>query len=73
VFGLASRHSGQGVLLVTALVFRFILAYLASIIRLAPIVGACAAGPILEEVHFRPFANRGNSSWSTWSTRSPPL
>jgi Kef-type K+ transport system membrane component KefB len=59
VFGLASRLSGQGVLLVTALVFCFVLAYLASIIGLAPIVGAYAAGLILEEVHFRPFANRG--------------
>ena len=48
VFGLASRLSGQGVLLVTALVFCFFLAYLASIIGLAPIVGAYAAGLILE-------------------------
>jgi Kef-type K+ transport system membrane component KefB len=59
VFGLASRLSGQGVLLVTALVFCFVLAYLASIIGLAPIVGAYAAGLILEDVHFRPFADRG--------------
>jgi Kef-type K+ transport system membrane component KefB len=59
VFGLASRLSGQGVLLVTALVFCFILAYLASIIGLAPIVGAYAAGLILEDAHFRPFASRG--------------
>jgi Kef-type K+ transport system membrane component KefB len=59
VFGLASRLSGQGVLLVTALVFCFILAYFASIIGLAPIVGAYAAGLILEDAHFRPFANRG--------------
>ena len=59
VFGLASRLSGQGVLLTTALVFCFGLAYLASVIGLAPIIGAYAAGLILEEVHFRPFANRG--------------
>jgi Kef-type K+ transport system membrane component KefB len=59
LFGLASRLSGQGVLLVTALVFCFVLAYLASIIGLAPIVGAYAAGLILEDVHFRPFADRG--------------
>ena len=59
VFGLASRLSGQGVLLATALVFCFVLAYLASIIGLAPIVGAYAAGLILEDAHFRPFANRG--------------
>ena len=58
MFGLASRLSGQGVLLVTALVFCFILAYLASIIGLAPIVGAYVAGLILEEVHFRPQPRR---------------
>jgi Kef-type K+ transport system membrane component KefB len=58
VFRLASRLSGQGVLLVTALVFCFALAYLSSIIGLAPIVGAYAAGLILEDAHFKPFANR---------------
>ena len=59
VFSLASRLSGQGVLLVTALVFCFVLAYLSSMIGLAPIVGAYAAGLILEDAHFRPFAGRG--------------
>jgi Kef-type K+ transport system membrane component KefB len=59
VFGLASRLSGQGVLLATALVFCFVLAYLSSMLGLAPIVGAYAAGLILEDAHFRPFADRG--------------
>jgi Kef-type K+ transport system membrane component KefB len=59
VFGLAARLRGRGVLLATALVFCFTLAYLASRIGLAPIVGAYAAGLILEDVHFRDFANRG--------------
>ena len=59
VFSVASRLSGQGVLLVTALVFCFVLAYLSSTIGLAPIVGAYAAGLILEDAHFRPFANSG--------------
>jgi len=59
VFRLASRLSGKGVLLVTALVFCFTLAYLAALIGLAPIVGAYAAGLILEDVHFRDFVNRG--------------
>jgi Kef-type K+ transport system membrane component KefB len=59
VFGLASRLNGRGVLLATALVFCFALAYLSSIIGLAPIVGAYAAGLVLEEVHFRDFVNRG--------------
>lgn len=59
VFGVASQLSGKGVLLATALIFCFTLAYLAGVIGLAPIVGAYAAGLILEDVHFRDFANRG--------------
>jgi Kef-type K+ transport system membrane component KefB len=58
-FGLASRLNGKGVLLATALVVCFTLAYLASLIGLAPIVGAYAAGLILEDVHFKRFADRG--------------
>ncbi len=59
LFGLASRLRGRGVLLVTSLVFCFALAYLASLIGLAAIVGAYAAGLILEKVHYRDFAERG--------------
>jgi Kef-type K+ transport system membrane component KefB len=59
LFGLASRLRGRGVLLVTALVFCFALAYLSSEVGLAPIVGAYAAGLILEDVHFRDFTSRG--------------
>ena len=59
LFRLASSLSGHGVLLTTALVFCFALSYLASITGLAPIVGAYAAGLILEHVHFRDFASRG--------------
>jgi Kef-type K+ transport system membrane component KefB len=59
LFQLASRLRGRGVLLATALVFCFVLAYLASAIGLAPIVGAYAAGLILEDVHFRKFTERG--------------
>jgi Kef-type K+ transport system membrane component KefB len=59
MFAIASRLGGRGVLLATALVFCFGLAYLAAIIGLAPIVGAYAAGLILEDVHFRDFVNRG--------------
>ena len=59
LFHLASRLSGQGVLLATALIVCFTLAYLSSIIGLAPIVGAYAAGVILEPVHFRDFQHRG--------------
>jgi Kef-type K+ transport system membrane component KefB len=59
LFGLASRLSGSGVLLATALVFCFTLAWLASHVGLAPIVGAYAAGLILEHAHFRDFEARG--------------
>ena len=56
LFGFASRLRGSGVLLATALVFCFTLAWLASAIGLAPIVGAYAAGLILEDVHYRDLA-----------------
>ena len=58
LFSLASKLRGSGVLLATALVFCFTLAWLASIIGLAPIVGAYAAGLILEDLHNRDFAAR---------------
>jgi Kef-type K+ transport system membrane component KefB len=56
LFTLASRLRGQGVLLATALSFCFTLAWAASAIGLAPIVGAYAAGVILEDLHYRDFA-----------------
>jgi Kef-type K+ transport system membrane component KefB len=59
LFGLASRLRGRGVLLATALVFCFGLSYLAVVIGLAAIVGAYAAGLILEDVHYREFTQRG--------------
>ena len=59
LFRLASRLPGTGALLTTALVCCFALASLASAIGLAPIVGAYAAGLILEETHYREFTERG--------------
>jgi Kef-type K+ transport system membrane component KefB len=56
LFRFASRLRGSGVLLATALIFCFTLAWLASAIGLAPIVGAYAAGLILEDLHYRDFA-----------------
>ena len=55
----ALRLRGRGVLLATALVVLFLLSWLAAAIGLAPIVGAYAAGLILEEVHWREFERRG--------------
>jgi len=59
LFRMASRLPGRGGLLTTALVCCFALASLASAIGLAPIVGAYAAGLILEETHYREFTERG--------------
>jgi Kef-type K+ transport system membrane component KefB len=59
MFGLASKLHGRGVLLASALVFCFALASLASVVGLAPIVGAYAAGLILEDAHFRGFTENG--------------
>jgi Kef-type K+ transport system membrane component KefB len=53
---LASYLRARGVLQATALGFCFLLAGLSGIIGLAPIVGAFAAGLLLEKVHFRHFA-----------------
>ncbi len=51
----AARLRTSGVMLISALVFAFALAYLADAVGLAPIVGAFAAGLLLETVHFRGF------------------
>jgi Kef-type K+ transport system membrane component KefB len=59
LFGLASKLRARGVLLALGLAFCFFIAWLASLIGLAPIVGAFAAGLILEDVHYREFADRG--------------
>jgi Kef-type K+ transport system membrane component KefB len=47
------------VLLALGLAFCFLLSWLSSVIGLAPIVGAFAAGLILEEAHYRDFVSRG--------------
>ncbi len=59
LFRVASKLRAHGVLLSVALALCFVLAFLANAIGLAPIVGAFAAGLILEEVHFKDFADKG--------------
>lgn len=59
LFRFASRMRGAGLLLTTALVICFGLSWIAKLVGLAPIVGAFAAGLILEEVHYRDFTTRG--------------
>jgi len=59
LFWLASKLRVRGMLLTVALVFCFLLSYLANVIGLATIVGAFAAGLILDEVHYRDFLQPG--------------
>jgi len=59
LFSFASRLRARGVLLALGLSFCFLLSWLANTIELAPIVGAFAAGLILEPVHYRDFVGRG--------------
>lgn len=58
-FRFALRLRSQGVLLALSLSFCFVLSYLANAIGLAPIVGAFAAGLLLERVHYHDFVSRG--------------
>ncbi len=62
MFSLASRLNVHGMLLATAICFCFLLSYLANRIELAPIVGAFAAGLILDPVHYQDFRERGEHS-----------
>jgi Kef-type K+ transport system membrane component KefB len=59
LFSVASRLRARGVLLAAGLAFCFLLAWLSSLIGLAPIVGAFAAGLILEESHYKDFVEKG--------------
>lgn len=59
LFRLASFLTVRHMLLVTSLGFCFLLARLAAEIGLAPIVGAFAAGLILDPVHYRDFTDQG--------------
>ena len=59
LFTFASKLQAGGVLLATGLAFCFVLAWLADLIGLAPIVGAFAAGLVLEDLHYRDFVDRG--------------
>jgi len=62
LFSLASKLETRGVLLAIGLSFCFFLSWLASIVGLAPIVGAFVAGLILEDVHYQDFVDRGEHS-----------
>jgi len=57
-FRFAARLPGEGMLLSFALAFCFLLAWLAGKAGLAPIVGAFAAGLVLEDVHYEALRER---------------
>ncbi|HEX9192062.1 MAG TPA: cation:proton antiporter, partial [Candidatus Deferrimicrobiaceae bacterium] len=59
IFSTGARLRGSGVLIGISLGFCFLLSWLSGVSGLAPIVGAFAAGLILEPVHFRPYGDRG--------------
>jgi Kef-type K+ transport system membrane component KefB len=54
------RFKSQGMLLAFSVAFCFALAWMAAMVDLAPIVGAFAAGLVLDEVHFQPFERGGD-------------
>jgi len=58
-FKFGFRLRGKGVFLSFALLVCFLLSYLAGEVGLAPIVGAFAAGLILDKVHYKEFTDAG--------------
>jgi len=70
-FRFASRLRGEGILLSLALVFCFGLAYLAALSGLAPIVGAFAAGLVLDEVEIRELGERRGETRSMQERLQP--
>ena len=59
MFQFAAHLRVPGVLLAVCIGFCFVVATLAGVVGLAPIVGAFAAGVVLDPVHYRPFLERG--------------
>ena len=62
VFRTSSRLRTEGALLAVGLSFCFVLAWASDVMGLAPIIGAFAAGLILEESHSAHFVQRGERS-----------
>ena len=62
LFRIAARVRVRGILLTSALIFCFLFAYLAALADLAPIVGAFAAGLLLEPAHFDRFDEKTEHS-----------
>jgi Na+:H+ antiporter len=59
LFAWGARLETSGVLLSLSLSFCFIMAWLASLVGLAPVIGAFAAGLVLDNAHYHDFVARG--------------
>jgi len=59
IFVHAAKLQVPGVLVGLCLCFCFVVSAISGFVGLAPIVGAFAAGVVLEEVHYQPFRERG--------------
>jgi Kef-type K+ transport system membrane component KefB len=59
MFLYAARLKVAGALLASCICFCFVVSGIAGLFGLAPIVGAFAAGVVLEEAHYTPFLERG--------------
>lgn len=64
LFKFGGRLEGEGVLLLLSLLVCFILAYLSGAVGLAPIIGAFAAGLIIDGTSFEKFFSRQQQSLS---------
>jgi Kef-type K+ transport system membrane component KefB len=61
MFAAGALLKSRGVLLTLGIALCFTLSWVATLFGLAPIIGAFAAGLILEDAHFRDYASRGES------------
>jgi Kef-type K+ transport system membrane component KefB len=59
LFRLAAKLRARGAQIAAGLSFCFVLSWLADVVGLAPIVGAFAAGLVLEDAYYRDFTARG--------------
>jgi Kef-type K+ transport system membrane component KefB len=66
LFGIAAKLRVHGMLVVTSLVFCFGLSWLAAAAGLAPIIGAFAAGLILDERHYASLRVNDERSLEAW-------
>jgi len=66
LFGIAAKLRVHGMLVVTALVFCFAMSWIANLMGLAPIVGAFAAGLILDKKHYEVLQGADKRSLEDW-------